>query len=80
MSCMAKSLSAGPSEGSSMDLAISWEYNRSLEPTLPAIIFICDVFCVSLLEQDHQEGAGVRECYKNATQLCTRTLQDVRDV
>ena len=31
---------------------------------LPAIIFICDVFHVLLLEQDHQEGAGVQERYK----------------
>ena len=30
---------------------------------LPAIIFIHDVY-MSLLEQDHQEGAGVREPYK----------------
>ena len=64
---------------------------------LPAIIFIHDVY-MSLLEQDHQEGAGVqerykmyemlqdvrdirdvRERYKNAIQLCTRTLEDVRE-
>ena len=50
---------------------------RSLEATLPTINFIHDVY-MSLLEQDHQEGAGVREryemykntaTYKNATQL-----------
>ena len=48
------------------------------EATLPAIIFIRDVFHLSLQEQDHQEGAGVREryetyknaaIYKNETQL-----------
>ena len=31
---------------------------------LPAIIFIRDVFYLSLQEQDHQEGADVRERYK----------------
>ena len=31
---------------------------------LPAIIFIYDVFHLSLQEQDHQERAGVREHYK----------------
>ena len=44
---------------------------QNLEATLPAIIFIHDVY-VSLQEQDYQEGAGVRECYetyKNETQL-----------
>ena len=50
------------------------------EVTLLAIIFICDVFHLSLQEQDYKDGAGVRERYKNAIQLCTRTLQDVRDV
>ena len=51
---------------------------QNLEATLPAIIFIRDVFHLSLQEQDHQEGAGVREryetyknaaIYKNETQL-----------
>ena len=44
---------------------------RSLKATLPAIIFIHDVY-VSLQEQDYQEGAGVREryeTYKYETQL-----------
>ena len=36
---------------------------QSLEATLPTINFIHDVY-MSLLEQDHQEGAGVREPYK----------------
>ena len=58
-----KSLSAGP---------------KSLEATLPPIAFIRDVFHLSLQEQDHQEGAGIREryekyknaaIYKNETQL-----------
>ena len=42
---------------------------QSLEATLPAIIIIYDVY-MSLLEQDHQGEAGVRELYKmyeNAT-------------
>ena len=58
---------------------------RSLEATLPAIILICDVFCVSLPEQDtHKKGwvydnatrrkktlllCYVQERYENATQL-----------
>ena len=45
---------------------------RSLEATLPAIIFIRDVFHVSLLEQ---EGAGVRERYKNMTEFEIRGRQ-----
>ena len=36
---------------------------QNLEAMLPAIIFIHDVY-MSLLEQDHQEGAGVREHYE----------------
>ena len=36
---------------------------QSLEVTLPAIIFTHNIY-MSLLEQDHQEGAGVREPYK----------------
>ena len=36
---------------------------QSLETTLPAIIFIYDVF-MSLLEQDYQKEAGLREPYK----------------
>ena len=36
---------------------------QSLEATLPTINFIHDVY-MSLLEQDHQEGAGVRARYK----------------
>ena len=43
-----KSLSARPSEVSSMDLAISYKHNQSLQPTLLAIIFVYDVFRVSL--------------------------------
>ena len=42
---------------------------RSLEATLPTLNFIHDVY-MSLLEQDHQEGAGVQEryeVYKNTT-------------
>ena len=46
-----------------MDLAISKEYNQSLEATLLAIIFIYDIY-ISLLEQDHQEGVGIQELYK----------------
>ena len=51
---------------------------QNLEATLPAIIFIRDVFHLSLQEQDHQEGAGIRKryetykntaIYKNETQL-----------
>ena len=42
---------------------------KNLEATLPPIIFIRDIFHLSLQEQDHQEGAGVRERYENATQL-----------
>ena len=48
---------------------------QSLEATLPTINFIHDVY-MSLLEQDHQEGAGVQEryeMYENATR-CSRTL------
>ena len=51
---------------------------RSLEAMLPAIIFTHNVY-MSLLKEDHQEGAGVREpykmykMYKNATK-CTRML------
>ena len=37
---------------------------QNLEATLPAIIFIRAVFHLLLREQDHQEGAGVRELYK----------------
>ena len=37
---------------------------QNLEATLPAIIFICDLFHLWLQEQDYQEGAGVREHYK----------------
>ena len=36
---------------------------QSLEATLPTIIFIHNIY-VSLQEQDHQEGAGVRKRYK----------------
>ena len=53
---------------------------RSLEATLPAIIFIHDVY-MSLLEQNHQEEAGVREpykMYKNATR--TRHSWSLRPV
>ena len=44
-------------------------YTQNLEATLQAIVLIRDVFHLSLQEQDHQEGAGVREryeTYKNA--------------
>ena len=68
-----KSLPAGPCEVSCIDLVISKSQltikAQNLEATLPAIIFIRDVFHLSLQEQDHQEGAGVRERYENATQL-----------
>ena len=56
-----------------MDLVISKSQltikAQNLEATLPAIIFICDVFHLSLQEQDHKKGAGVQKGYKNATQL-----------
>ena len=41
---------------------------QNLEATLLAIIFIRDIFHLSLQEQDHKEGAGVQkryETYKN---------------
>ena len=45
---------------------------RSLEATLPAIIFVCDVFHVSLLEQDTTRKGRV---FKNAMR-CTRMLRE----
>ena len=78
------SLSAGPCEVSYIDLVISKSQLtikvQNLKATLPAIIFIRNVFHLSLQEQHHQEGAGVQKCYetyKNAsTLLYTRTLRE----
>ena len=59
-----KSLSAEPSEISSMNLAISLEHNQSLQPTLLVIIFIYDVFRVLLSEQDTTRKGQVYEMYE----------------
>ena len=37
---------------------------QNLEATLSAIIFICDVFHLTLQEQDHLEGAGLEDVQK----------------
>ena len=49
---------------------------QSLEATLPAIIFICDVFHLSLQEQDYQKRAGIQECYYFVTYKNAATYKD----
>ena len=79
-----KSLSTGPCEVSCMDLVILKSQltikAQNLVATLPAIIFIRDIFHLTLQEHDHKKRAGVRERYKTyknvSTLLYTRTLRE----